>query len=427
MKKALIVTPNWPPISCPDMHRVRMSLPFWEQFGWKPLILKIDPEQQEGLKDFALLKTVPETVKTWQAGYISQYWTHWFGLRNIGLRSIAHLAILGDRIIQSQNPKIVFVSTTMFPLMVLAVYWKFKHGIPYVLDFQDPWLNDYTVNKNIPLYQTWKYKFSQFLAAHLEPLVIRHSSHVISVSSGYVEKFLRRYIWLKSEQFTVLPFGSAETDFNLLQRSPINQSYFDIKDGKEHWVYVGRGGHDMSFALRSLFFALKQQEEYFLKNIKLHFIGTDYAPRDRAKKTVEPIAQEYGLGDIVEEHPNRIPYFEALQCLLDAHALIVPGSDDPAYSASKIYPYILAKKPLLAIFHEQSIVLDVLRSTHSGKVVTFNSSDTPDNVAMEITNQWFNSDRLTQPNTDWQKFDPYTAKEMTRRLCNVFDKCFISS
>ena len=41
-------------------------------------------------------------------------------------------------------------------------------------------------------------------------------------------------------------------------------------------------------------------------------------------------------------------------------ALFMPGSDDPAYTASKIYPYLLTRKPLLAIFNAESPALAVL-------------------------------------------------------------------
>ena len=424
MKKVLIITPNFPPISCPDLHRVRMALPFFSEFDWQPLILKIDPDEQEGIKDEELCKTIPDDLKTWQSGYIPKKWVRWFGLNSIGLRSIFHLAHLGDRIIKQEKPDVIFFSTTMFPLMLLGRYWHWRYKIPYVLDFQDPWLSDYQGSDRESIYRSWKYKLSQLGAKFLEPLTVKAASQIISVSSYYVETFLTRYPSLTSDRFTVLPFGAAETDFQYLEQSPQKQSLFDRSDSKQHWVYVGRGGNDMSFALRCLFAAIqkqrKQNYQYFSK-LELHFIGTNYAPGKLAKKNVEPIAAEFGVEDLVREYPHRIPYFEALQCLLDADVLIVPGSDDPGYSASKIYPYILAKKPLLAIFHEQSGVVKVLESTQGGKVVTFQTEAEPETIARAIEARLPN---LTQtPDTNWTAFNSYTARHMCERLCSVFDSC----
>ncbi len=424
MKRVLIITPNWPPISCPDMHRVRMSVPFFGEFGWEPLILKINPNEQEGIKDLELNKTVPANIKIWQAGCIPKSWTSWFGLNNVGLRSFFHLAQLGNQIIQAHKPDLIFISTTMFSLMSLGRYWYSKHRLPYVLDFQDPWLSDYH-KRNGSLYQSWKYQVSQAIASFLEPFTLRQTTHVISVSPGYIDTLLKRYSWLQPEQFTVLPFGAAETDFSALEQCPIEHSHFNPADGKQHWVYVGRGGSDMAFALRCLFQALRrsrQQEPQKFSNLMLHFIGTDYAPTS-VRKTVEPIAIECGVQDMVREHPHRIPYFEALQCLLDADALIVPGSDDSGYTASKIYPYILAQKPLLAIFHEMSSVVNVLRDTKAGTVITFKTGEEIDQISEAISANWLRHLPPVTPKTDFSAFIPYTAREMTRQQCAIFDRC----
>ena len=140
------------------------------------------------------------------------------------------------------------------------------------------------------------------------------------------------------------------------------------------------------------------------------------------------------------ETTDRLPYFEALQCLLDADALIVPGSDDPGYTASKIYPYILARKPLLAIFHEQSSVVDVLRKTKAGTVIPFRSGETPEAISARILafnwlrflplppvgrgtkGEGFGSAISSPPFTDWLAFEPYTARSMTQKLCAIFDE-----
>lgn len=423
MKKVLIVTPNYPPVSLPDLHRVRIALPFFSKFGWQPLILKIDPDEQIGIKDWELCQTIPDGVQTWQSGYIPKKWVKWFGVNSIGLRSIFHLARLGDRIIEREQPEVIFFSTTMFSLMVLGRYWQWRHQIPYVLDFQDPWLSDYHRDRNSSD-RSWKQRLTQLAARVFEPGTVKAASQIISVSAGYVTTFCNRYPSLQRDRLTTLPFGAAETDFAYLKQSPQSQSLFDPHDGKQHWVYVGRGGSDLSFALRSLFTAIQQQRQHnpqLFDQLQLHFIGTSYAPDKLARKTIEPLAAEFGLEDLVAEHTQRVPYFTALQCLVDAEVLIVPGSDDPGYSASKIYPYILAKKPLLAIFHEQSGVVDVLRSTNAGKVVTFKTEDNLDTVALAIQERFL--DLTFIPNTDWSAFDCYTARYMCQRLCAVFDRC----
>jgi len=423
LRKVLIVTPNWPPVSCPDLHRVRVALPHFAEFGWEPLILRVDPDEQEGLKDEQLALTIPRDIKVWQAGCVSKRLTEWIGLRNVGLRSLFHLAKMGDAIIERERPTVVFFSTTMFPVMAIGRYWLKRHGIPYVLDFQDPWLSDYRRPARSSIGSA-KYGLSQQLAKILEPFALRKVAHVIAVSPAYVTMLRARYGWLHEDMLTVLPFGASQADFEVLTNADIRQKQFDPRDGKMHWVYVGRGGNDMAFSLRAFFHALNQaakKDPTLRHTLRIHFIGTDYAPSSAGIRTIEPLAIAAGVREMISEEPARLPYFEALRCLEDADALIVPGSDDPGYTASKIYPYVLAGKPLLAIFNELSNVVDFLKKTGAGIVVTFKPNDDLRGIAATISSSWF--DRTpTLPTVDWVSFQAYTAEAMTKKLCSVFDR-----
>ena len=181
----------------------------------------------------------------------------------------------------------------------------------------------------------------------------------------------------------------------------------------------------MKTALRVLFegfrMGLDQGLEDFSK-LRFHFIGTSYAADGKGHKTVEPIAEKAGVAAFVEEHTDRVPYFTGLQLLREAQVLVIPGSDDPQYTASKIYPYILAKKPLLAIFHEKSSVVEVLRQTRAGECVTFSAESAPEELSLRVF------ERLREllgkvpftPETDWEAFRPFTARERARVQAEVF-------
>ena len=182
----------------------------------------------------------------------------------------------------------------------------------------------------------------------------------------------------------------------------------------------------MAVAVRAIFAALAARKakggklKAEMEGLRLHFIGTSYAAAGCGAKTIEPLATEYGLEDIVAEHPDRIPYFEALRCLLDADALIVPGSDDPGYTASKIYPYLLAGKPLLAVFHEASSVVGLIRNVGGGSVIPFASGETAESIAARIA-QWLACGEPEQPVPLMQEaFAPCTASSQARQLSGFF-------
>ena len=427
----LIVSPHFPPINAADHQRIRMSLSYLHHFNWDAHVLAVHPEFIQCSNDPFLAKTIPNSIPVTYTKALSTQFTQKIGLGNLGLRSYPYLLKTGAVLLEQDKFDLVYFSTTVFISMALGKQWKKRFGVPYVLDFQDPWLSDY-YNKSgspSPPGGKLKYGFSQLIARFLEPEAVSQANHIISVSPAYPAVLQQRYPYLNPTQFTVLPFGASEQDFDLLPTLDVQQSIFDPKDGKRHWVYVGRAGYDMQMSLRSLFGAIqcdRQQNPDRWQSIKLHFIGTSYAPGDRAVKTVEPIAQEFQVDDLVEEQTHRIPYFEALQTLVDSDAIILIGSDDPGYTASKLYPCILARKPILAIFHQDSSVVSILKQCQAGEAVTFQTGDRPQDLLPAIQEKlqnWLSFPKGHEPLTDWNAFQPYTAYEMTRKQCEIFDRC----
>ena len=432
--QVLIVSPHFPPINAADHHRVRMSLPYFKEFGWEPHVLAVRPECVEAVQDSLLLKTVPPYIPVTYTGALPIQQTRRIGMSSLGLRCFPYLLRAGDRLLHQKKFDLIYFSTTVFIAMALASRWFRLFGIPYVLDFQDPWLSDYYKQPGAspPPGGRLKYGFSQLQAKLLEPRALSKVSRVISVSPAYPKTLQQRYPHLRSKQFTVLPFGAPETDFEQLPGLNIQQKIFNPNDGKRHWVYVGRGGNDMALALRTLFLGIQSERHRHPEKwraVRLHFVGTSYAPKDRAVKTVEPIAQELGVADLVTEHPHRIPYFEALQVLVDSDAILLIGSNDAGYTASKLYPYILARKPILAIFHQESSVVDILHHCQAGRAVTFAPENQPEDLLAEVTIQLqelMSLPKGSQPETNWTAFQPYTAREMTRKQCAIFDQCLTS-
>lgn len=411
-----------------------MSLPYLHQFGWDTHILAVQPDHTQCVRDSFLTKTVPDSILVTYTQALPIQHTQKLGLGSLGLRSLPYLLRAGDLLLRGGDFNLIYFSTTVFLAMALGARWKKRFGVPYILDFQDPWLSDYYKQPGSPSPPggKLKYGFSQLQAKYLEPQAVSHASHIISVSPTYPTILQQRYPHLNPSQYTVLPFGASEQDFALLPSLEVQQTVFDPNDGNRHWVYVGRAGGDMQMALRSLFLAIQRdrhQNPNPWKSIKLHFVGTSYAPKSKAIKTVEPIAREFNVTDLVEEHPHRIPYFDALQTLVDSDAILMIGSNDPGYTASKLYPCILAHKPIFAIFHQQSSVVPILHQCQAGRAITFQQDDTPADLLHQILSQlnWLQSlPRGYQPDTHWPDFQPYTAMEMTRQQCEIFDHCISS-
>ena len=422
-QRVLIVSPNFPPINAADMQRVRMSLPYFSEYGWDPYVLAVAPTAGQA-QDPLLMETVPPSLPIERVGAVPLAVSRWCGIGNIAIRALPHLYRTGAELIARRRIDLVYFSTTMFFAMPLGRLWRRRFGIPYVLDMQDPWLSDY-YEQHPAASRPPKYSTVRRLHAVLEPWTMKRVGGLISVSDRYLITLRSRYPWLTEDMCTTLPFGASSRDFEILEAHPQRNSCFQEEPGIAHGVYVGRAGDDMRPALRILFDALRvgtaSSPEIF-GGVKLHFVGTDYATDGRARKTVYPVARDAGVERAVSEQTGRVPYFEGLQLLKDASFLILIGSDDPGYTASKAYPYLMSGKPILAIMHERSGLVPVLREARVGTIVTFSDSGRGQAVEDLLAGWRRIMGRLgAPPDVDQAVVERFSAREMARRQCEVFD------
>jgi hypothetical protein len=425
MRRVLIVSPHFPPVNAPDMQRVRLALPHLAALGWEPTVLAIDPDHVEGAVLEPLLEsTYPAEVRVVRVRGVRPSATRRFGFGGLWLRCGRAVAEAGERLLRQERFDLVFFSTTQFGAFALGPRWQRAFGVPYVLDYQDPWVNDhYARTGQRPPGGPLKFALAQWRARRAEPAVLRQAAGVVSVSEAYGRDFARRHPGFDPARVQVIPFGAAERDLAIARNHQPARPLVPFGDGCFHHVYTGRGGADMELALTLLFRAFRRHRDLApaaAARIRFHFIGTSYAPPALARESVRPVAAAEGVADHVHEHPARVPYFDALHYLARADAILALGSDDPGYSASKLHPCVLARRPLLALFHEASPVHALLRSMGAPPAIPFRTAD--ERTVDLIAREWFGHGGLERiPAFDSAAFAPFTAEGMTRRLAAVFD------
>lgn len=254
---------------------------------------------------------------------------------------------------------------------------------------------------------------------------MRKVDGVIAVTDSYHEQLRRRYPWIRPEVCRTIPFGASQVDFDVAAKRLGRNSHFDHDNGRINGLYVGVLGRVMHQTCLALCLALQKARYYdpeLVSRLRLHFIGTDYSTK--SKPTIQPLADAMGLGDLVRESPRRIQYFTTLNLLKDADFLLLIGSDNPEYTASKLYPYILARRPLFVIFHEASSLVQIVTATNSAHVVTYSSAERAETIAERVYQELvaFLKRLPFEPDTVWEEFNRYSAHEMTRRQCELFDR-----
>ncbi|MEB3353438.1 MAG: glycosyltransferase [Cyanobacteriota bacterium] len=423
----LLVSPRFPPSSAADSQRLRLLLPHLAAHGCSAEVLAVDPVCCAVGLDTWQAEHLPAAVPIHRVSGLSRGLARLPGYGSIEARCFNTLAQTGSRLLGRNRVDAVYFSTTSFGCFRLGPLWKHRHGVPFVLDYQDPWVNDhYRRHPEItPPGGRLKYAVVDRLHRFQEPRVLRHAAGYTTVSAAYSAQLQARYSFASSIPSLVLPFPGSEDDFLHLEGISPSQLPFDPHDGLIHWVSIGRGGEDLHTALGGLFEAVARHAPIELRKLlRLHFLGTSYAPAGRGIPSIAPLAARFGLSEIVEERTDRMPLSLTLATLKAADALLVLGSNDPAYTASKLYPYLLARRPLLAVMHEQSSVVEVIQRCGGGQLVTFNGNTSTADLAERISSVWLQQEthRRTMP-LDQQAFAPHTAPAQARQLVQFIRQC----
>lgn len=421
MKRVLIISPYFPPVNAADMHRVRTSLPYFKGLGWEAEVVIVDPAYTDMGQDELLIQRIPSDIKIHKVKALSKSWTGKIGLGSIALRSLWHYKKCVNRLLSKSDFDLIYFSTTQFPVCILGAYWKRKFKLPYVIDMQDPWHSEYYRDK--PIHERpKKYWFSYRLNKWMEPIALRTVDALISVSANYISDLKALYPEIKNVPAATITFGYFEPDQLI---ASINQQLFKplLRKDTVNIVYVGRGGADMHKAVSLAFTNFKHclaQQPHLYSKLMFYFIGTSYAPAGQGKATISPLARQFGIDKHVVELTDRVSYYEALNLLQKADALFVPGSDDPKYTASKLYPYLLTKKPLMAIFHPESPALDMLQTcTANAVVLTLADGEYGNDTIQRTLTAW--AERKFNPIELTQKFDTHNAAVLTNQQVKLFE------
>ncbi len=424
MRKVLIVCPNFAPSNAADSHRCRLLLPHLKDHNWNAEVLSIDPKFVSAPQDEWLLRTVPKEVRihrTKAPGLIGG----WPAV--LDFRATRPLRRLGNKVLASSHFDLILFSTTVFGVVKLGREWSRRFGIPFIIDFQDPWVTSfYRDNRICPPGGWLKYSLVHWYSVWQQRLALQACRGLIAVSKDYVKDLESQCKRVSSLPYLIERFPGSRSDIEFLREKPVTQTRVVKNDGVTNWVYAGVCGPLMYKSLKAFLIAVRQllgNRPELRKCLKIHFIGTSYAENGRGVKSVEPIARELGIAEVVTETTDRLSYSMALQCLQDADALIMLGTNDPTYTASKLYPYLLMKKPLLAVFRKESSVCTIINEVGGGVCIPFSEKEDSEEISANIYDCFVSDEPfLGAKNLNEEAFQKYTDSAAAERLCRFFDE-----
>jgi hypothetical protein len=227
-----------------------------------------------------------------------------------------------------------------------------------------------------------------------------------------------------------IPVGCDEADFIAANGNSARNPYFDPRDGCCHLCYVGTllplGFETLRALLRAVRMFREQQPQAYAR-LRLHFFGTSNERSGPASQRVLPVAREIGVDDCVSEVAPRIDYLDALVVQKQATAILMMGSSERHYTASKLYPGLLARRPILAIYHQASSVVDVLSRTSrppTVRCVTYDDRNRAESRVPQIFAELSQVVRRAEyriEDIDLQTMQEFSAKSLAGRLAGVLN------
>ncbi len=423
-KRMLIISPYFPPTNAADMHRIRTSLPYYAHHDWKAEVVAVDLQHSDMICDELLLKTLPVDTIIHRVGALKKSLTRKVGLGSIALRSLPFYFFRVNKLLRSKRYDLIFFSTTQFPLLILAVYWKYRHDVKIVFDIQDPWRTEYYRNKPV-IERPKKYLFSYHLNKLLEPIAMKAADGLMSVSQAYVDSLQKRYPLLKNKPAAVVPFGMHIQDLDIARAANTNAQNNRFWKAKFNLVYIGRGGYDLVTALERLLGAIRigiANAPLVFNKLHVHLLGTSYAAAGEGHSTFSKAIELAGLTVHFTENTDRLPFYNTLNTLVSADMLLIPGPDDPAFIPSKIFPYLLVERPILAILHAACPAIPILRDCDRAHV--FELGEDP-NVASSDIYKYLKK-AMESPEKAWTenstRFKNYSSEALTALQTTLFDK-----
>ena len=438
MRRVLMVSPHFPPDTNAATHRVRLLAPHLPARGWEPTVVAVDPRDYEGRLDPGLADLVPPSLRVVHARAWPVSLTRRLGIGDLGLRAFTGLLGTCAGLLRRERFDALFV--TIYPAYpaLLGPWLKRRFGVPFVLDYQDPWVGAWgeTVGGGAGGRPDLKSRLSRALAMRLEPMALRASDAITAVSSATYELLHDRYPWVRETPCADIPLGGEPADFDALRRQLRSNPWFDPKDGQVHLCYVGTllplGFETLRAVLEAAALLGSRRPDLYAR-LRLHFFGTSNVTTPGAPWRVLPVARALGVADRVTEMPGRLDYLDALTVQTQASAILLMGSSERHYTASKLYPALLSERPLLAVYHEASSVVDVLRGTAASptaRVVTYGDADRAGARVEAIYGELaalVDNPRYDPGAVNWESLREWSAGALAGKLAALLDRVGVAA
>ncbi len=414
-KKVLMIANQFPPMGGSGVQRSSKFAKYLPAFGWEPIVLT--RTCQTDLKDNTLLGDIPEQLKIIRTKAYDL--TELKGPLGLLGKVIARKVLIPDgdvlwyrkskkqalKIIKEHNIRMIYTTSYPYSDHLLGLFIKNQcPEVQWIADFRDEWTkNPYIIDMNYPSYR-------RKIEKKMEERVVSQCDYFITNTPLMLSNFLRSYPIQKKSY--VIPNGYDEEDFRHLDKS-INKSKV-LTITYTGSMYGRRKPDNFLKAVSDLIHEGKINSS----DLRIQFIG------NISKDMKQSIQNKYQLGTSV----SFLPYMEhkkSIEKLLESDILLFiigAGKGAENFYSGKVFEYMNANRPILALVPKHGVAADVIRETNTGIIAETSDVREIKKAALHLYSEW-KTDRLTI-NPDWDKIKRFERKALTKELSAIFDKAY---
>ena len=412
MKKLLIIYAHWHPANLAGVHRPRLIGNYLSEFGWCPRILTVSEKYYEEEPDHEFKKFFSSDFVVTRTQAFPVIKPRLIG--DIGLRSFYFLYRNALKIIREEKIDFIWIPIPSFYQAVLGRLLHEKTSVPYGIDYIDPWIRNISGNKSI------RALLSNHIARILEPYAIKKASLISGVSTPYYQAVLDKNFKDKTIEHVGMPYGFDPNDHKIKIENL--QNPWDKFDSCKPIIYAGACLPKSGLFIKLFFKVVRELriEKKWDAKIHLFFIGTG----NYLHKSIKSYAEDAGVENIVTEIRDRKPFLHILNYLDRAWRLMIIGTTEKHYTASKTFQALLSTRPVLAMFHNESSAVEIMQEVNADKFTFMYSEEMSEKIIVEeLRAKLIN---FLRDDIDWnpdlEKLDKYSARNSARLLVEKLNK-----
>ncbi|NLP56688.1 glycosyltransferase family 4 protein [Lutibacter sp. B1] len=422
MKKALIITYYWPPAGGSGVQRWLKFVKYLRNFEIEPVVYTVQNPNYP-ITDESLKNDIPEEIEVltqpiWEPNNVLSFFgkkkqesagflnpnPSFFGkivqyvranyfipdARKFWIKSSAKYL---KNYLKENKIDVLITTGPPHSMHLIGLQLKEQLGMKWIADFRDPWTEiDYFYQ--LPLTKT-AIKKHHFL----EEKVLKNADAVIVVGDSMNQS----YKLFNKNTFTITNgFDADISDENVALDSKFSLTHIGLmnadRNPKMLWEVLSK---------------IIAENEDFKNDFQLKLIG-------KIDATVLRDISNFQLSNNVQVI-DYVSHDEVIEFQKKSQVLVLIVNNVPSAKAiitGKIFEYLMAKRPILAIAPTNGDLQEIISKTNSGTVVNFDDSKHLKRVILDLYAK-FKQNNLTVTSENIQQ---YHRKELTKKLSEIIFK-----